>query len=327
MKKIFKIVSAIMALTMVFGLAACGGEDPVTNPNGNGGGLISGGGNNTGNGGNNTGNQDTPYVRDFSAGVEVSGVTASWTAFKNVPSSIPEVSEGTTAFAASSAAYANLLVGSVESGVYQNLAAPYSQVENTVAFHEFVYAMNVKSSSDFTLVFFADENSKSTYTSDDITDSVAPKMGVYVTFKSNQIEVKAALGNGTSSKKASADVSATSVSGGVNLDGTTSNDIKISLVRYAEDTVMMQIFINNERIKFEKVSSNYNEDIYGLSLRTAFNGETDGSSIGINEANQDSPYIRLSRGMSASEGLGSGLGVVASNSAVSLSNFKILKMY
>lgn len=267
-------------------------------------------------------------TRDFEGADEINNIDASWKSFNGEQTSSPTVTDNSVTFTYDSRGVIDTLVGN-NGGVNQSIASAFDDITSTINSCEFVYTMKVKANESFTFILFAGEGTKSEYTDADIVNNVAPKMGVYLTFTNTTIEVKAALGNGTSSKSASSVVSLKALDGKLALDGKTENDLKISLERYAYDNIMIQIYIDDYLVSFQKLVPNLNEDVYGLSLRTGWDGVDDGLSIGVNDADQPSPFIRVSRGLTQSEGLGKGFAVIPNKtqtSSVTLTDFTVLRM-
>ena len=82
----------------------------------------------------------------------------------------------------------------------------------------------------------------------------------------------------------------------------------------------MKLYINDNLITFRKLVVTNNEENLGFSLRTEWeNGVTDGFSI---FSSTPSGFIRISEGISETEGLGSGFGIVTTNKTT-MSNFKV----
>lgn len=267
-------------------------------------------------------------TRDFTNGEVIDNIDASWKGFEGEQTEQPAISDNSVTFTYNSRGVIDSLVGN-NGGANQSIASAFDDITSTINSCEFVYKMKVVANESFTFILFAGENTKSEYVESDVVNNVAPKMGVYLTFTQSTIEVKAALGNGTATKPASSVVSLNAIDGALVLDGKKENDLKISLCRYAFDNIMIQIYVDDYLVSFKKLVPKLNEDVYGLSLRTGWDGVDDGLSIGVNDVDQPSPFIRVSRGLTQSEGLGKGFAVIPNKtqtSIVTLKDFTVCRM-
>lgn len=246
-----------------------------------------------------------------------------WKKFKDgINNEVASTENGKTIFTSSNASYSDLLNVSLNGNSY-NIAGPTNNIA-PIAAKEYIYSMDIVSEGEFKMVLFATENTKMNYDANDIINNVCKKMGVYLTFKAGIVELTAALGQGTVEKSASYAVGAVSTNASLTLDGKTTNNIKVSLERSTvlneDNKVMMKLYVNNTLITFRKLLPDNNEDNLGFSLRTEWNnGISDGVSI---FSTTPSAFIRLSRGITETFGLGSGLGFVSTNKTI-VSNFAV----
>ena len=261
---------------------------------------------------------------NFSSLDEVEVEQKEWKKFKDGKDlDVATTTNGVTTFTSSNPSYSDLFYASVDGSNYYNIVGPTKEVTPIIA-KEFVYSMDIVSEGDFKMVLFASEETDMNYTAEDVVNNVAPKMGVYLTFKPKIVEMTMAIANGNVNRCASAAIGAISTNATMVLDGVTSNNIKISLERSTvlneENKVMMKLYINDNLITFRKLVVTNNEENLGFSLRTEWeNGVTDGFSI---FSSTPSGFIRISEGISETEGLGSGFGIVTTNKTT-MSNFKV----
>ncbi|MBE6142595.1 MAG: hypothetical protein E7177_01215 [Erysipelotrichaceae bacterium] len=189
--------------------------------------------------------------------------------------------------------------------------------DEATANNQFTLEAEFTSNGSFAMILFANEDTTSVYTSSQIDFSVAPKLGFYIRFDAldaeNNVKIQAALGNGEEGKKAAqTGIQASAKSTSLSFDGTTKNNIKVTIERYSVDKAILEISINNEKLSFLKVD-NGTVDVCGFNFRTAwdrtkiYNDEGIGKSYYKNEVAY--PTIALSRGLGELEGYGKGLAI------------------
>lgn len=182
--------------------------------------------------------------------------------------------------------------------------------DSTTANTEYTYSMDVSATGTFALVLYCNELCKTTYVESDIVNGVAKKLGFYLRFDSddkvNNLKLEAALGNNAARLGISA-VGASSFK----FDGT-KNNVSIRLERYSVDKIIFHISVNGQEIIWTKITgSNKGVDYYGFNFRTAWDRTNlvDGIGKSYIKTEESYPTLACSRGLTETEGYGSGLGV------------------
>lgn len=233
-----------------------------------------------------------------------------WKAMAGVSDYVaPTYSNGATTFNAinNSAYIENIFVD--ENG--NSLVGAYNEANANT---EYTYSMNIKASGTFHLILFANETTIPVFASKDLAGN--PKYGFYIRFDATDAEtnvkIQASLGNTSPEQGIKA-------KGGSSFafDGETENNVRLVLERYSEDKAILHIWVNGEEITFNKTSTG-GQDKIGFQLRTEWNRNDLVNGIGESYTAKDAAYptISCSRGLSATEGFGSGLGLAVTGNVV-----------
>lgn len=205
----------------------------------------------------------------------------------------------------------------------EEIVGPYnSKTANT----EYTFTIKIKATGSFALVLYCDDAAKTTYEKTDISNKESKRLGFYVHFNSEDeknIQIEAALGNGTSEKGAKTGIQAKGTSS-FKFDGT-ENTVQIKIERYSVDKLISHIVINGEEISLTKVNS-YTVDYIGFNFRPKWDRTDLVGGIGdkaVYSSGTTSSHISCSRRLSTEEGYAAGLGVaITGESVVKLSGME-----
>lgn len=199
--------------------------------------------------------------------------------------------------------------------------------------NEYTLDIDFVANGTFDIILFAHEDTPVVYKSDAIVNNVAPKFGFYIRLDSEDAEanvkLQAALGNGTSSRKAMTGYTAKGKANVLVLDGQTLNNIKVQIERYSDTKAIVHIYVNDQLVEFVMIQKKQ-VDFTGFNFRTAWDRHNIVDDGGLGDSYYDVSktyaHIALSRGLSAEAGFEKGLAIAPSaNAKITLSKVEFTK--